>query len=66
MKMQDVLHLKMQQVIMNLILSWIPISPSDKQLVDTFEAFCQSVATHSVAQIEQTWEMASVPGEDHV
>lgn len=38
------------------------ISPSDKQLV---EGFCQSLTTHSVAQMEQRWEMASVPGEDH-
>lgn len=38
------------------------IAPSDKQLV---EVFCQSVTTHSVAQVEQRWEVASVPGEDH-
>lgn len=28
--------------------------------------FCQSVATHSVAQVEQGREVAPVPGEHHV
>lgn len=37
-------------------------SSADKQHV---EVFCQSISAHSVAQVEQRWEVAPVPGEGH-
>lgn len=59
-----------QNLIVLIILSrwslWLHLvetnSPADNQRV---EVICQSVSTHSVAQVQQRWEVAPVLGEGH-